>query len=330
MGAARVTDEAGYWFHRIDKAELFHMASEMPGLLPAGTVLGRLGRDLFDHRLAIVLHALDAMEQLVNVLPVDDSDRPLPAPRSVSSPDLEDKLLSLAQRAHIGPLLRSVLDWHAPGNVPDLALTALLHLNGTRFADISAEARTRRFEALPSDPQELETNDPDAFHFAGQVVLAAADAASDLTAGERTLLEAKLRAMADGPSSRLWRWFVFVAFFAAGMDHLQDEAFRLTIEHLGHVSAPVVFGRLLLGLAARDPARVEPVIDAVLDEAGDPRIDAVALIAGALGRVLVHGKPGAQNVAGSLLLRLAQRPLFGDDPRMTEVIGFFGLRELGT
>ena len=80
-------------------------------------------------------------------------------------------------------------------------------------------------------------------------------------------------------------------------------------------------------MAARDPARVEEIVDAMLAAASERGADVVALAAGALGRLVVHGRPPAQKVAGALLLRLAERSPFREDPRMDQVIGAFGLRE---
>ncbi|WP_441288765.1 hypothetical protein ACSRUE_43795 [Sorangium sp. KYC3313] len=284
------------------------------------------GRDRFDHRLAAVLHALGTMEELTQIFRNQEPKEKTPEPRSVSSPALEDKLLALARGVHLGPKLGSVLGWEASGNVPDLALNALLHLNPGRLADLSPEARTRRIDVLPEDPQGLEDSDQAAFWFAYRLVLAAADVAEALTAEERALLETKLRAMVDGPSARTLRWWGFVRLFAAGVDSLENDARALTIEHVSTPSAPAAFGSYLLGVAARDPARVEQAAEAVLSAASGRGADVVALAAGALGRLVVHGKPPAQKVAGALLLRLAERSPFREDPRMDQVIGAFGLQ----
>jgi hypothetical protein len=268
------------------------------------------------------------MEEIVEVFRRQQpAEEKAPEPRRVSSPALEDKLLALARRAHQSQSLGSVLEWNAPGNVPDLALDALLHLSSERFADLGPEARTRRFEALPEDPQALEAADSVAFVFASRVVLTAADVAASLTAPERAVLEAKLRSMADGPRSRAWRWTAFVSLFAEGVDHLEDEARSLTIEHAGHKLAPVAFGSLLLGVARRDPKRVEPLLEAVLAAAIEQKADVLGLALGSLGRLLIHGPPEGQGIARDLLLRLAERAPFQDDPRVSEVIGFFGLKE---
>ncbi|WP_437591113.1 hypothetical protein [Sorangium sp. So ce1000] len=285
------------------------------------------GRDRFDHRLAAVLHALSAMEELALLFRRQEPDENAPELRSVSSPALEGKLLMLARGVQSGPKLGSVLEWHAPGNVPDLALNALLHLNRGRLADLSLEARLRRFEALPEDLQTLEKSDEAAFLFARRVVLTAADVAEKLTPEEHALMETKLRAMVDGPRAQELRLWGFVRLFAAGVDSLEDDARALTIEHVSAPSAPAAFGSYLLGVATRDPTRVEEVAEAMLAAAGERGADIVALAAGALGRLVVHGRPPAQKAAGALLLRLAERPPFREDPRMDQVIGAFGLRE---
>ncbi|MFS8068807.1 MAG: hypothetical protein ACMG6S_20800, partial [Byssovorax sp.] len=289
------------------------------------------GTDMFDHRLAAVLHALATMEDEVEAMlqetPAEQAKPGKKKPRSVSSPGLEEKLTAIARRVSQVPSLTSVLDWNAPGNVPDLALSALLHMNTGRFAELGSEARTRRFDALPEDPQSLENTDPAALSFAQRIVLAAAAMAPSLDAAERTLLEAKLRTMTDSPKSREWRWVVFLSFFAAGMDALEEEARALTIEHIDRPFAPSAFGHLLLGVAVRDPARIEQATEAILLAAGERGADVVALATGGLGRLVVHGKPAVQKIAATLLLQLAERAPFHEDPRMDEVIAAFGLRE---
>ncbi|WP_437672235.1 hypothetical protein [Sorangium sp. So ce131] len=285
------------------------------------------GRDAFDHRLAAVLHALGAMEDLARVLRQEQPGQHASEPRSVSSPALEDKLLTLARRVHLGPKLGSVLEWHAPGDIPDLALYALLHMNRGRIADLSPEARMRRLEALPTDLQALEKSDEAAFWFVRRLVLAAADVAEHLTPEERALLETKLRATVGSPRVQELRWWGFVRLFAAGVDSLENESHALTIKHIRLPLASAAVGLYLLGVAARDPARVEGATEAILTAAEEDGADIAALAAGALGRLVVHGKPPTQKIAGALLLRLAERSPFREDPRMHEVIGAFGLRE---
>src|SRR5262249_33528606 len=163
--------------------------------------------------------------------------------------------------------------------------------------ELSPEARTRRFKALPDDPQPLK-NDGWMLMFTERIIAGAGDIAASLTPEERTLIEAKLRAMVDGPHSRKWRWLIFVSFFSAGGDRLAAEASPLPTEHLEAPMAPFVVGRLLLGIAARDPARVEPTMETVLAEASKRAPDKVVPLAvGAVGRLLVHGQPEGQNVA---------------------------------
>lgn len=295
---------------------------------PPGPVTDRLdpsgfGPD-FDHRLATILMALGVMEELVRVVGQQNTkERPIRS-RTVSSPALEDKLVDLAARPSTGPTLTSVLDWHAPGNAPDLALVALLRLNGAAFARLNVEARTRRFEGLPIDPDQLEGP---AQNVAFLVVTAAADTAAELTEEERALLEKQMRRMADGSKSRLWRCLIFISLFAVGAVHLEEEARALLTEQIAHPSAPVLLGRFLLALAARDPATLESAIETLLAAAAELQANVVELALGGLGRVAVHGTPAAQEAAFSLLQRLAQRDPFREDPRMHEVVGFFGLKE---
>lgn len=288
---------------------------------------GRDHPERFDHRLGAVLHALGAMEELVAVFDREDPPERHIEPRRVSSPALEDRLVQLAQRVHLAPPVGSVLDWHGPDNVPDLALNALLRLSRARFADLSPESRTRRFNALPEDPQALAETNPSALEFTNHILLAVAETAARLTPEERTLLENKLHAMADGSVARRWRWRVFVSLFETGASHLEAEAQTLVIEHVKDPRAAVSFGRLLLGIAALDPARVEPAMEAVISAAIKQDADAGALAAGALGRLLVHGSSDGKKVAAALILKLADREEFRENRGMQEVIGFFRLRD---
>jgi hypothetical protein len=280
----------------------------------------------FDHRLGAVLHALGTMEELMVVFRQQQPAGEAPEPRSVSSAGLEDRLVELARGVHTEPPVGCVLDWDAPDNVPGLALLALLNLNVERFADLTPEARLRRFATLPEDLSTLEDRDQAAFKFATKVLLAAASLASKLTPEERSMLEAKLRSMVDTPASRFWRWLTFLGLFEAGEGHLEDEALSLTVEHVKNNMAPMLAGWLLLGIAKRDLSRVEPAVEALLVAAEASGADAVGIVTG-LGRLLVHGAPEAKRVGGDLFLRLAERPALGEDPRMTEVIGFFRLKE---
>jgi len=283
------------------------------------------GHGLFDYRLATVLHTLGAMEELAAAMRSRKQEQSLDEPKRISSPELESKLLAFAEHAHTGPHYTSVLDWKAPCNVPDLALYALFRLNSSRFADLSTGSRMRRFEALPVDPQSLKNNDEAMFDLAGRIVLATADIIGDLTPNERTFLESKFRSMDDSPISRCWRWVIFTMLFSKGMHHLEEDAFKLTLEHTGHTLAPIVLGYLLAGIAAQTPARVESTVDAILAGAAQQLKDPLTLVFGALGRVYLRGHPTEQDFIGPLILRLAERPIFQSDPRLSEVLIFFGL-----
>jgi hypothetical protein len=120
---------------------------------------------------------------------------------------------------------------------------------------------------------------------------------------------------------------VFVSLFAAGEEHLENEARRATLQELQHPLAATSLGNLVLGVSARDPARVEPLIEEAISAAVEQGADPVGLVLGALRRLLVHGAPEGQRVAEDILLRLAKREDFLKDGRMGEMIGLFGLRE---
>lgn len=282
------------------------------------------GREHFDIRLAAVLHALGTMEHAAAVHQArEKSSSTSQNLQSISSPKLEDRLLELAQRFAPPSTLKSALDWDAPDNIPDLALRALLALNIRRFADLRPESRTRRFERLPEDPQHL---DESLSTFTAHIILAAALSAGALLPDERLLLENKVRTMAEGPASRQWRLWIYVALYAAGSAHLEADALSSILHHIDDAAAAEWVGIYLLMLAKRAPDRVEPILQILINEAQGRSVDAVPIITAALSRLRVQGEAAEKKIAAELLLDLANRPPFQDDPRMSEVLGFFGLR----
>lgn len=287
------------------------------------------GRDQFDYRLAAVLHALGTMEEVAAVVHRQHETPTSPSLnlQSVSSSKLEDRLLELAQRVAPPSTLNSKLDWNAPDNIPDLALRALLRLNRRRFADLSPESRTRRFERLPDDPQHL---DKSLSAFTAHIVLAAAISADALSPDERTLLENKVRAMVEGPATRQWRLWTYVALYAAGSDHLEADALQFILHDIDQAHAAEWVGAFLLRLTKRSPERLEPTLQTLMDEAQQRSVDCVPIVTSALSRIRVQGEIAEKKLAGELLIDLANRPPFRDDPRMSEVLGFFGLRRRNT
>ncbi|AEI66327.1 hypothetical protein [Corallococcus macrosporus] len=276
------------------------------------------GPERFDHRLAAVLHALTTMEMLI-----PHSPPPEPAkhePCDVSSKDLEEKLLTLAQNVSNSPNPGSKLEWHAPGNVPDLALRALFHLKPMRVADLSPEARMRRFKEIPQDPDALAKSDPAAAEFASHVVTSAAVIAGCLTTDERRLLETKLHALVDGPTSRYWKWMLFVRLFSEGEAHLKEEAQRLTAEHMGNALAPFLFGLLLLGITESAPAQLAGAVDEVLAALRAKGEDPLPPIGATIEQLLAYSTPGAQEVARTLALKLTEQSGLGSDPRIEGIL----------
>ncbi|UQA57779.1 carbon-nitrogen hydrolase family protein [Polyangium aurulentum] len=281
------------------------------------------GRDHFDHRLAAVLHALGAMEEIVRV--PSDEKTGTARPRSVSSQGIEAKLRSLAERHPEGPALTSVLDWDAPGNVPDLALLALLRLNLGAFGNLSPEARGRWFQALPLEPDEA---DESAKQLAHAVIGGASAAFTKLGLDERSLLVDRLRAMKDGKLTRFWRWTTFSLLFMLGDDALQPEAQSLAVEYAEHRLFPATVGLLLLGIASRDATRLGAVTDALI-AALTARGASPVPVALALGQVCIHAEPPGQDLARDKLAALAKQSPFWDDPRVQELIGFLRLNSGG-
>ncbi len=300
---------------------------------PAG-----FGRNKFDHRLAAVLHALGGMDfvaalarkSVEDVLKAGEFKMFNGPVRNVSSPEIEQSLMSLVQKPWLEATLTSKLDWNAPGSTPDLALFALLGMNAARFTDLSAETRTRCLEKLPQDLTALEQSNAGDAELAHRVIFAAANGAAKLTADERKLLEDKLVAMKDEPRVELWRAYTFACLVAAGEVHLEKRAWDAMWEQLGKDSfqnSLAVASRLMLAIADRDPEQLEAKVDEIFDIATKAGADAGALVAGGLARIVGSGKPASKKMGRTLLAKLAKHPELGNHPSMREVRGFFGIKE---
>lgn len=299
------------------------LARRAPPMMQVDDLLNPFGfdRDRFDHRLASVLLALG-----VPLVTTKESEEPeglrTDVPWTPTSPELEDHLRTIAERPGVCSALTTALEWPGPSTVPDLALLALLRLNQRAFALLSREARRRRLESLPPNPDELEGW---AQQMPWLVLFSASDVADALDADERALMEQRVRAMAEGPVARRFRCTAFAGLFVTGAAHLEEDTRALVAEQVADPSGPTLFGRFLLGVARRDPARIEADVEAVLAAADARNADAAALLLGGLGQVAVHGPPAAKDVALDLLARLAQRPPFQENAHMQAAVRFFGL-----
>ncbi|WP_437942736.1 SIR2 family protein [Sorangium sp. So ce341] len=290
----------------------------------------RFERDRVDHRLATVLYAFSFMDEVLLQVPSGPADEKV-SPRSVSSTELEETLASLAARplSEDERALRargdepSCLGWHGPGAIPDLALTALLHLNGSAFFRIPAPRRLGWIEAMRQHPQE-----PDrlTWSLTSLLLLSVVNQAERLSPEEKVALEDRLRAMAGDPGGKapIWRWLGFTALHGAGCAHLEGEVQRLLLDHLSNPAAPEAFGRYLTALSSRAPDRLEDEAMRILETAEAAGLDPVPFTWG-IARVVAHGNPDAIPAMRALLRQLAQRPPFQGDGRMRSLLGNLGL-----
>ncbi|WP_437663267.1 SIR2 family protein [Sorangium sp. So ce1182] len=290
----------------------------------------RFARDRFDHRLATVLYAFGFMEELLLQVPGGAADRKI-SPHSVSSTELEEMLASLAAR----PLsdderaLRargdepSCLGWHGPGVIPDLALMALLHLNGGAFFRIPAPRRLGWIEAMrqhPHEPARLT------WSLTSLLLSSVVNQAERLSPEEKVALEDRLRAMAGDPGGKalIWRWLGFTALHGAGCEHLGGDVQHLLLEQLSNPAAPEAFGRYLTALSSRAQDRLEGEAMRILEAAEAAGLDPVPFTWG-IARVIAHGNPDAIPAMRALLQQLAQRAPFEGDGRMRSLLGNLGL-----
>jgi hypothetical protein len=285
------------------------------------------GRNDFDHRLATVLHALANLHIVDTPEGLGTTNATLPPATPISSPDIEQRLLELARKSHQGPRLGTLFDWHLPGNVPDIALYALLHLNSARFVDLSVESRIRRFEAIPKDLDSLEEERMGERLLHDLVIIAAANHAKALTVEERRLVENKLRNMSESPAAAHYRRVTAISFFAAGDQHLEADAFALVVQEPSDPLLGTQLGELFLAVADRDATTLERVVSEIskgLDEKG---ADTVQLIGSALARVLNMGNPESRKETRALLLKLSKDNSFKDNTRIRELLVAFNIRE---
>ncbi len=281
------------------------------------------GRDRFDIRLAAVLHALCLMEEVWRQFAESK-------PHTVSSKELEENLLKLASGHPEGPSLPSVLDWDAPGTVPDLALLALLRVKLSAFGSLPAETRKRHFASLPEEPDPEEPNRETmaANRLPDAIIHAVSVTAQELAADERLLLIERLRAMKDGPTSRRWRWVAFTGLFVAGEASLDEELRGLFVAHADDRTIEPFLGLYLLAVAHAGEARLLVTVDTMVEAFMARGASPIAVALG-LGQVFVHGKPEMQQLAKDKLAALARVRPFCEDERVQELAGFLGLARGG-
>jgi hypothetical protein len=280
-------------------------------------------RSYFDHRLATVLYALVAMEELPRHAGVQ-GQAPEAPPHAISSAVLEDKLVELASRPRKGLSLRSELEWNASAEIPDLAFVALLKRNPDALLMLSPAVRLQRIQELPEAPEALTGWQRS---LAQGIVFSAADSAAQLGPAERAALEAKLRGMDESPTGRQLRWVGLSSLFGPSAPHLEGEARELLLEHLEDSMAPIGCGRFLSAIGALDPGRLEGEVEVLLPRASERGEVGAGVILVGVGRVALAGPVEARMPARELLGKLAARAPFNEDPNVRQMLRFLRIPE---
>lgn len=288
-------------------------------------------RERWDLRLASILLALAYMDSVARARqePEAGAEPTESAPlRSASSAALESLLLELAARPLTGEERRlrrlglqpSLLDWHGPAAVPDLALMALLKLSSERFVDLPADARLRWITELPLRAGDLDAANPE---LTGRILGALARTARHLPIGEQLALEDRLRRM-EGEQARFPRWVLLTELYGAGRRHLADEVRTLLLDNLREGAAPVVFSSYLAALSRQAPDRIEPEAEHVLAAVQADQVDPIPFAVG-IGGAIFRGDPAGIPALQRLLRGLAGRPPFQADEHFLQILHTLGL-----
>lgn len=280
-------------------------------------------RNLFDHRLATVLYALAAMEELARHARTqgDGAEEP---PAAISSAALEHRLAELAARPRRGHRARSDLDWNAPAEIPDLALIALLRRDPKGLLALTPDARQRWLEVIPAAPESLEKAE---LELVRSIVINAADNAAALAPTERAVYEEKLRCMDDSPTSRKLRWIGLGSLFSPAAPHLEEDARALLLAHMDDPLAPLLCGRFLSALSAIDLQRLEQEVNVLLASAAERSEAGPGVVFVGLARVAFAGPTEARAPARDLLARLAARPELRQDADLLQILRLLNIPE---
>lgn len=271
----------------------------------------------FDYRLAVVLFALSAMEELTTREPQDSAtkdDRPstdgATSPRKISSPGLERRLLALARDVAPGPVderpfVQTWLAWGAPDNVPDLAMGALLRIDPGRVRELGDEALVKRINAWPSDLSQV---DPAQAAIVDDLARILGLLASTLSRPVREALEMRLLLLGDGERESQLKWLGLAGLFAAGAPHLEERLKPLVERYLEANDAVFAVSRYFQGLATIDGKRLADEVFRLYETWKDRLERAIEVLSGALGVLIVHGAEPLRTDATRLLLLLAEKP----------------------
>lgn len=268
----------------------------------------------FDYRLSVILFAMLAGEELVQAPDFVGSVEPPP----VSTPGLEAHLLELARRDRPdGPYATSWFSWNAPDNAPDLALTLLLSLHPERVLQLGNDHLSQRILAWPEDVDALP--EPRKQIIDGMVRILATNCPK-LDEDVRWQLGLKLSAFEEGPLARKLRWLGSTGLYAAGAGEREAQVRASLQEHLAEPEAPMMASLFLQGLAASRPQDLDAEVTRLYEVSRNAPDRATEVLTVAVARLVIHGGTDLAKRASRLLVDLAERPGFRDDPRLHKVL----------
>lgn len=276
----------------------------------------------FDYRLAVVLFAFAAMDELASdeLQPTTgngNAEAHRVAIPKISSPGLEKHLLELAKNVRTQPFASTWFSWSAPDNVSDLALAALLSLNPSRVSELDDEALLQRIRAWPRELSEIHSAQSTLVYDLARVLGLIATA---LSGPVREALEDRLLQLGEGDRERELRWLGLSSLFGSGAAHLHAIVGSL-IEHC-LTSDDAVFGvsRYLRGVASIDSERLESEVFRLYGAWSDQLERGTEVLSSALGVLIVHGAEPLRSDATRVLRLLAERRGLDRDDRLRNLM----------
>jgi tetratricopeptide (TPR) repeat protein len=278
------------------------------------------GRDLFDHRLATVLHALGMMDEMAHSLSAGteiSSEPPLPM---AWPPAMIDNLVELAVRPDESLGLRSELAWDAPDNVADLAIVALLRADPNAFDRLPSDVRLGRLRRLPVDPDTMDRADQLLF---STIVASAATNPEILSDEERAVLISSMHTPSQGQLAKLWRLLVLPSFFGRGDPRVSKfQAIDALRSMLDSRVAPMALTYILLGFARCNGEQLGEVFNRIIAEVEMRQIDPIPFVIG-VGRVFLSVEEPARETMVGLIQGLSSRQPFTGNQHLQDLLVLF-------
>lgn len=303
----------------------------------------RFNGEGFEHRLASILYALAKMEGQTYRSTKDTPDTPEGAARGVSSPDLENELVSLIRRPlSVSDQLRrerfgraslhnedvaSFLGWVGPVTIPELALVALLWLQPAAFMQLSTDERMAWLQRLPPTPDPNAALDRD---IVVRLLMVIAAHAGKLQPVERVLLKDRAQGILDWdltqaqpksfPAIEAACYNLFIQLYREGERDVLPRIRRVFSDRLDEEIAVVLFGPYLVAVSYVDVESLAAETEQVLSMAKAP-----IPLAQALFQVVLAGSKRGRRIGENLLRRLAELDPYKDDVGMRQQLSRFGL-----